>query len=1808
MHGTTKKVQGLLLNFYSSVVNAFNVRRHKSPPALAMRIALALAALSFLPIVTLSQHSSQTYPINPATPSALTPGTPLGSYALSDIENVNLSNGNLSISLPLHRIGGRGNAGYTISLPIENKWRVRDDYYPAGGGPGGPYGWAHHYRAVQGWWNRGAGYSAGIMRSRRSSTVTGRCDDPTPQSPTSGYVLTRLTFTSQNGSEIEFYDQQTGGTPAHYTGILGSQVCSNHPVAENRGSVWRASDGSGMTFISHSNLVERPTDTGDGVYPISGKLLFPDGTVYRFDGAGQISDITDRNGNKVSFNYFGAETVASRRLDSVTDSLNRVVSFTQESNQPHAINFKGFGGANRAIEVGVDSLSNVLQTGYTLKPTPELFPQLPESSSGLADLTGLVSYVRLPDGRQYNFKYNSHGDIARIELPTGGAFEYEWTGTAGAGCAAMIRRWVTERRVYPNGGTGTDYELKTAYNYAAGPTFDDPKITTVVEYARNAGVDVPLSHKKHYFNPDTSLSCSFTSSWNTGREGREYQTESYTPDGSTLFRRSTTDFEYGQTLALTGGGTRQTGYRPIRTTVTLADVSPNLIAKTEFGYDPAVSFNRQTDTWNYDYGDGQAGSLLGRSHTDFLTINPDNSNLNYLDNGIHLLNLPLQSWISSDAAGNDKLSFTKYEYDNYAADALHAALIARDDIIGHRRTSDTNSYNTDYTTRGNLTKVTRFTDAAAQTGDVAAVSQYDIAGNAVKVFDARGAAAATKYAAYTIDYSDRFGSPDEEARSNSTIADLNGKHTYAFATSAVNAVEFAGYTQFDYSTGALVNAEDANGVIVKRFYDDLLSRPTQSNVAVGTALERQTSIVYDDANRKVTTYNDLNTLGDEALKSESYYDKFGRATENRSYEADGSHTVTKSIPFLLVQDPVTQVLRAAAKSSNPYRPGSGETPVWTTALSDDFGRGYKTVAPDGSTIVATYSGNVKTVIDQAGKKRRGVSNALGQITRVIEDPDVSNFTTDYTFDATGNLRKTAQGVGTAEIQNRYFLYDSLGRVLRARQPEQGVNAALSLSSDALSDNNDQWSTGYAYDENGNIEESTNALNIKINGVYDKLNRLTLRDYTDATPDVAFTYEQPGIANSTGKLTVVSSSVSITKFTAFDATGGVSSSQQLTTAGQRNGTEQPYSFTYEYNLAGFLTDETYPSGRRITNNYQADGNLAAVSSRAAQAAPVRTFADSFSYTAAGAVEKMRLGNNRWETAQFNNRLQITQVGLGISATDTSLLKLEYDYGTATQNNGAMRQQKISFAGLAAPLVQTYTYDNLNRLQSATETFTQNGNANTQSWKQTFAYDRFGNRRFDETNGATTNLTHGCAASASNPHGVCNQAVDNPVIDPATNQFAAGQNYSYDLTGNLKADAAGKQFAYDAEGRQQSFGANGSNSNGGSYSYDGQGKRVRKVVGQTETVFVYDAFGKLAAEYGNAATATGTTTFLTADNLGSPRVATDRSGAVVSRHDYKTFGDEIHAGVGARAISDKYSLVDDIRQQFTSYERDSESGLDYAQARYYNSQHGRFTSVDPLTASASIKNPQTFNRYSYALNSPYKFTDPLGLNAQRPCTGNYHSARCVAQDVADENRTAARAAQQTQDRRLPAPEIVNQASLEPSGEPARGSRPATATITLTEMRFGNANPDRPNQLSVFAHLTVSVFDQNGQPFEGTVTEQVVSNGVGNPVINPETDSLVNGQFTDNASGRRAIFAEDHQVTNADRRAARKELESTPFTNGDTTATFTVRSPLGGPSLIITQRRDVSNADAKGQLNENAVQPGGLITRYRYEQKSLTISTAP
>ena len=64
------------------------------------------------------------------------------------------------------------------------------------------------------------------------------------------------------------------------------------------------------------------------------------------------------------------------------------------------------------------------------------------------------------------------------------------------------------------------------------------------------------------------------------------------------------------------------------------------------------------------------------------------------------------------------------------------------------------------------------------------------------------------------------------------------------------------------------------------------------------------------------------------------------------------------------------------------------------------------------------------------------------------------------------------------------------------------------------------------------------------------------------------------------------------------------------------------------------------------------------------------------------------------------------------------------------------------------------------------------------------------------------------------------------------------------------------------------------------------------------------------------------------------------------------------------------------KFTGKERDSESGLDYFEARFFGSALGRFTSPDPENANGTVSDPQSWNGYAYARNNPLVFTDPDG----------------------------------------------------------------------------------------------------------------------------------------------------------------------------------------------------------------------------------------
>ena len=100
----------------------------------------------------------------------------------------------------------------------------------------------------------------------------------------------------------------------------------------------------------------------------------------------------------------------------------------------------------------------------------------------------------------------------------------------------------------------------------------------------------------------------------------------------------------------------------------------------------------------------------------------------------------------------------------------------------------------------------------------------------------------------------------------------------------------------------------------------------------------------------------------------------------------------------------------------------------------------------------------------------------------------------------------------------------------------------------------------------------------------------------------------------------------------------------------------------------------------------------------------------------------------------------------------------------------------------------------------------------------------------------------------------------------------------------------------------------------------------------------------------------------DQLGTPRIVLDQNGSFsgTTRHDYLPFGEELVAG--GRSWEHGYTNYDANWQRFTGYERDGETGFDFAQSRYFSYGTGRFSSPDSFTNSTHVSDAQSWNLYA------------------------------------------------------------------------------------------------------------------------------------------------------------------------------------------------------------------------------------------------------
>jgi len=184
----------------------------------------------------------------------------------------------------------------------------------------------------------------------------------------------------------------------------------------------------------------------------------------------------------------------------------------------------------------------------------------------------------------------------------------------------------------------------------------------------------------------------------------------------------------------------------------------------------------------------------------------------------------------------------------------------------------------------------------------------------------------------------------------------------------------------------------------------------------------------------------------------------------------------------------------------------------------------------------------------------------------------------------------------------------------------------------------------------------------------------------------------------------------------------------------------------------------------------------------------------------------------------------------------------------------------------------------------------------------------------------------------------------------------------------------------------------------FKYDGFGRRIQKALTQgsttTTTNYLYDGSNSIAdvdqngnvlARYEQTANIDeplaelrgGTTSYYQADGLGSVTSLTSSAGALGNTYTYDSFG---NLTTSTGSITNRF--------QYTGREFDSETGIYYYRARYFDSNLGRFIGEDFLRLGDAR------NFYIYAINSPILYFDPYGLCPwqvrQRPLAGKLGNA--------------------------------------------------------------------------------------------------------------------------------------------------------------------------------------------------------------------------
>ncbi|MFJ7215540.1 SpvB/TcaC N-terminal domain-containing protein [Amycolatopsis sp. NPDC098790] len=713
--------------------------------------------------------------------------------------------------------------------------------------------------------------------------------------------------------------------------------------------------------------------------------------------------------------------------------------------------------------------------------------------------------------------------------------------------------------------------------------------------------------------------------------------------------------------------------------------------------------------------------------------------------------------------------------------------------------------------------------------------------------------------------------------------------------------------------------------------------------------------------------------------------------------------------------PVTEPKGDANYAFNP-----AVDPVTPTRLGYDvLDRTTSTVLPDGSASTTAFgfgpdrSGTTRfetLTTDGEGKQRRTYSDTRELTTSVKEANPAGGqpvIWTSYGYDAMGQITSVVDDRGNTTKA----AYDNLGRRTVVDSPDSGkVETAYDLADNIV----------------GKVTPALRAQRKAIQYDYE-FTRLTGIRYPVFTGnDVTYTYGALGAPeNGAGRITAI-----------HDAAGTVTRgygplgelTRETRTLGGDVGTKddrgKSFTTTTRYDSWNRVLETTYPDGEELTYGYDTGGQVTRLTG--VKGSSSYTYLARLDYDEFGQKVLQETGSGVRTTYGYNDTDRRLATLKSAQPDGTAFQNLAYGYDkvgnvTALTNDVAVPGAKE----LGGPSSQTYGYDDLHRLTSATGSY-RNDNAKLDHYRLDLAYDTLNNTTSKQQKHELTASSGATQPQSKTSYTQKYTYTDRPHapsrIGADVQKYDAGGNL-IDITAGRSADsvvlaAAGEtsggkrtQFVWNEENRLEC-------------AYDDEDDTVKQEPascddkGDQPTVrFVYDDAGNRVAKEGKQTHVSIGTTYgrvdgkavkhyflgdtrllskkasdsgyehdqfyFHTDQLGSATYVTDERGKLASHQEYFAYGE---------SWVEETRTQEPVPYQYNGKEFDKETGLYFYGARYYNPRTNLWQSADPAGGSyldgapnGGVTQPFNLASYSYASDNPVRLTDPDGLSTWNRVVG-------------------------------------------------------------------------------------------------------------------------------------------------------------------------------------------------------------------------------